>query len=126
MNLARTGRLFAALILGGICFAGAGTVMAEDLDFSMVNKTGYAINEVYVSSAKTDDWEEDVLGRDQLANGERVDIHFERGAKGCSWDLKVTYDDGDEAIWSGLDLCSISKLTLHYDRDADRTWADTE
>ena len=126
MKFARTSRAFAASVRAGICLAGASAAMAEDLDFSMVNKTGYAINEVYVSSAKSNDWEEDVMGRDQLANGERVDIHFDRGAKGCSWDLKVTYDDGDEAIWSGLDLCSISKLTLHYDRDADRTWADTE
>lgn len=115
-----------ALAIAGASLLAAGSALAENLDFTMVNKTGYPINELYVSSAATNDWEEDVLGRDQLDDGERVDIHFDRGSKGCRWDLKVTYEDGEDAVWQALDLCSISKVTLRYDRSKGRTWAETE
>lgn len=66
------------------------------------------------------------MGRDALANGESVHIKFDRGEQDCLWDLKVTYEDDDEAVWDRLDLCELSKLTLHYDRAKDSTWADTQ
>ncbi len=113
-----------ALIVFALC--AAASVSAENLDFTLVNKTGYPINEVYVSSAATNDWEEDVLGRDQLGNSERVNIRFERGASGCNWDMKVVYEDEDEAVWERLNLCEISSLTLRWDRNKGTTWAETQ
>ena len=115
-----------ALAIAGASLLAAGSALAENLDFTMINKTGYPINEVYVSSAATNDWEEDVLGRDQLANGERVDIEFDRGSRGCNWDLKVTYEDGESAVWERLNLCEISAVTLRYDRSKGTTWAETK
>lgn len=97
---------------------------AENLDFSLVNKTGYVISEVYVSSASTNDWEEDVMGRDVLANNESVDIEFTKGSKGCKWDLKVIYDDGEEAVWDSLNLCATSQVSLRYNRKKGETWAE--
>ena len=95
-------------------------------DFVLLNNTGYTISEVYVSASRTDDWEEDVLGRDVLANGERVEISFPRGESACKHDLKVVYDDGEEAEWSGFDLCETSVIGLRYDRRTGRTWADED
>ena len=115
-----------ALAIAAASLLAAGSALAENLDFTMVNKTGYPIDEVYVSSAATNDWEEDVLGRDQLGNGERVEIQFDRGERGCRWDLKVIYEDEEEAVWQTLDLCSISKVTLRYDRNKGSTWAETD
>lgn len=114
--------LLALTLASASLFAAA----AENLDFTLVNKTGYSVNEVYVSSAATNDWEEDILGRHQFADGESVDIHFDRGSKGCNWDMKVVYEDGDTAVWQRLNLCEISSVTLHYDRSKDSTWADTK
>src|SRR5687767_10265148 len=56
--------------------AGAGSMSAGDLDFTLVNDTGLTINEFYVSPSNNDEWGEDVLGRDVLAHGERLDITF--------------------------------------------------
>lgn len=95
-------------------------------DFDLVNKTGYTIDEVYVSPSKSDDWENDVLGQDVLGDGEGVHIRFSRAAKSCKWDLKVTYDDKSTAEWSGLDLCEVSKVIIHYNRKKDETWAEYE
>src|ERR1044071_5356635 len=39
-------------------------------DFVLHNETGVEIHEVYVSPVTADDWEEDVLGKDPLPNGE--------------------------------------------------------
>ena len=70
---------------------------AGDQDFTLVNRTGYTIEQVYVSPIKAKDWQEDVLGRDVLDDGESVDITFNKREEVCRWDLKVVYDDGEEA-----------------------------
>jgi len=94
-------------------------------DFTLVNKTGYELNKVFVSPSKSDDWEEDVLGQDTLANSDSVDIQFHRATKACKWDLKVIYTvDSSSAVWSNIDLCSVDKITIHYDKDRDVTTAN--
>ena len=67
-----------------------------------------------------------MLGKDALINGDSVDIEFERGSKGCKWDLRVTYESGKTAEWGELDLCSISSMTLRYDRKDGTTTANTK
>lgn len=86
-------------------------------DFRLVNRTGFTISEVFVSPAKADDWEEDVLGDDELDNGQSTTIKFSRKTTACVYDLKVTYsEDDEEAVWNNIDLCQVSTITLHYDR----------
>lgn len=102
----------------------AAAVAQGKQDFTLVNRTGYDIDEVYVSPVKTDDWEEDVMGRDTLDNGDSVDISFGRKDKSCRYDLKVVYSDGEEAEWDSLDLCSISRVVIRYDRKKGETWVE--
>ena len=97
---------------------------AGDQDFRLRNRTGYTIDQVYVSSVGAKTWEEDVLGRDTLADGESWDIEFARSEDECSWDLKVVYDDGETAEWGGVNLCATSTISLFYDNG--RTWATTD
>ena len=35
-------------------------------------------------------------------------------SKVCSWDLKVKYHDGEEAVWESIDLCSVEKISIFY------------
>lgn len=100
--------------------------MAGQQDFSIVNKTGYPIKHIYVSEANNNSWDEDVLGRDVLNNGESFDLQFGRAEKTCNWDMKVTYDDGESAVWQALNLCQISKLTLKWDQKTGVTSAIAE
>ncbi len=99
---------------------------AADQDFTLDNETGYTIEKVFVSATKADDWEDDVLGKDTLEDGDAVKIHFARAEKACRFDLKVVYDDGDDAVWTNLNLCEISKVELHYNKRTDTTSATTE
>jgi len=104
-----------------------GSAYAEDAkqDFKLVNKTGYEIKEVYVSPSKADDWQEDILADGVLPDTEFRNVHFSRDVKSCHWDLKVVYTvDSSNAIWNGIDLCTVEKIVIHYDKDADKTTAD--
>lgn len=89
--------LLTTLLMGAATFVMCPAARAQEAkqDFSLVNKTGYELSKVYVSPTKSDDWDEDILGRDTLANGESVDIHFHRSNKTCQWDLKVVYTIDD-------------------------------
>ena len=93
-------------------------------DFALVNKTGYELKALFVSPTKSDDWEDDVLGQDTLGDKQSVDVKFHRAVKSCHWDLKVVYSDDDSsAVWANIDLCTVEKITLHYNRSTDTTTA---
>jgi|SRR5580704_10831067 hypothetical protein len=93
-------------------------------DFKLVNKTGYELKALYVAPSKSEDWEDDVLGQDTLADGQAVNIHFSPKTKTCTFDLKVVYSDDDSsAVWSKIDLCTVEKITIKYNRKSDETTA---
>ncbi len=93
-------------------------------DFTLVNKTGYDIREVYVSPADASDWEDDILGDDELLDDDDQLIRFKRTEKTCKWDLKVVYSEDDsEAIWYAVDLCKVSRITIKYNNKTGNTSA---
>lgn len=106
----------AVLFLQAPAFAG-------DQDFDVLNKTGYPIKHLYVSEANNNSWDEDVLGRDVLEDGDSFELKFAKGERTCKWDMKVVYDDGEAAVWQGLNLCKISKLTLRWNKNTGVTTA---
>ena len=99
--------------------------LAGEQDFKLVNKTGYQIDEVYVSRSSARSWGEDLMGRGALGVDENVAITFNAPDNVCRWDLKVKYNDGDEAEWSNLNLCNINTVTLFWDRKNQTTRAVT-
>ena len=101
--------LLIAFFMTAVAHARAGTQ-----DFTLVNKTGFDIHSVFVSPHSADEWEEDVLGKDMLANGEHVDIKFNRTTKGKLWDLKVADKNGKEFVWESINLLEVAKVTLEY------------
>ena len=99
---------------------------AANLDFTVVNSTGYQIDSIYVSEASSSAWGKDIMGQDALAADEAVDIRFDQNGKTCRWDMLVRYNDGDEATWKNLNLCNISKVTLFWNAKLQKTTAKTE
>jgi hypothetical protein len=55
------------------------------------------------------------MGRAALADGDGVNITFAHGGTACIFDIKVEYNDGDSAEWSGVNLCEYSTISLFWD-----------
>jgi hypothetical protein len=110
-------------------FALQGTPAFADnnkLDFSLVNKTGYGIKEVYVAPHSSDSWSSN-LSSNPLENGEALNVSFDSSEDTANWDIKIVWvDQGAPVIWMNCNLANISKFILHYDRDTEVTSADTE
>jgi hypothetical protein len=98
----------------------------DKLDFSLVNKTGYGIKEVYVAPHSSDSWSSN-LSSEPLENGEALNVSFDASEDTTNWDIKIVWvDQGAPVVWMNCKLANISKFILHYDRDTDVTSADTE
>lgn len=85
---------------------------AAPQDFDIHNKTGQAIITLQVSESGDEAWGEDILADDILANGESGEITFDRDAESCLWDIRVTYEDGDEGDWRQINLCETTDIVL--------------
>jgi len=110
-----------AIFLGIISQAQA----EPNLDFTLVNKTGFDIKAVYVAPTRQEDWEENML-KGVLENGDSLDISFSPGQNTTKWDVMVVWTDDDSAYWRNYDLSEISKLTLYYDVDTSVASAKAE
>jgi hypothetical protein len=83
-------------------------------DFTVVNKTGIEIYALYVTPNNSDDWGDDILGADTLANNDELDIVFNRKEKATYWDIRIEDADGNYIEWDKFNLRKISKITLYY------------
>ncbi len=95
-----------------------------NLDFTLVNRTGYSIKAVYIGASGTGDWvkEDEVLKGRTFRNGTSLDITFHPRATAEEWDIMVEWSDGSgREEWLELDLTEITKLTLVYDGEKDVT-----
>ena len=109
-----------------VALMSSGAAMAADADFTLVNRTGYALNEVYISPTKKDNWGKDRLGSTQLLNGQSRKFRF-GDTKNCVQDIKVVFtDDESEVEWEGFNLCELNKIVLRYNRKTQEVSAESE
>ena len=104
------------MLAGFALLAMPGLASASDADFTLKNKTGYQIDEVYVSPHSSKNWGRDRMGSDALADGEEKDINFPHGGSACRFDIKVKYhDDSSTAEWNDVNLCQYTAINLYWD-----------
>ncbi len=87
-----------------------------DLNFKLVNATGYDIKEIYISPSGEKEWGPNVL-KAVLKDGLTLELTFSEKATSEKWDLKAIYTDGETAEWGAVKLTEIEKITLHWDKD---------
>ena len=105
---------------------GSVAAIAGDADFTLVNKTGYTIREIYISPASKGNWGRDRMGNNNLDNNKSRLFKFSDKAS-CDQDLKVVFADSDaEVTWENVDLCEINKISIKYNRATKTVSADTE
>lgn len=83
-------------------------------NFALVNRTGYQINELYVSPSTSQQWGRDILGDGVMPDGQRRNITFPQATRSCNFDLRIVYSDGERAERSNVDLCQVSVVTVTY------------
>jgi hypothetical protein len=121
-NLLKSLIVAASLQTCNIAFAG-------DADFTLTNATGYAIESVYVAPSRSKSWGDDKLGKSVLGNGRSREIVFSKSGSACIYDMLIHwegYGEADDRTWEQIDLCSVNKITLRYNKANDVTTAVLE
>ena len=86
---------------------------AEDLKFTLINKTKSVINAFYASPSNTNDWEDDILGKDALIPNESVEITIADGRDVCNYDMKFEFQEEDlETLKDTQDLCDLGEYSV--------------
>lgn len=91
------------LALATLIMLFATSSMAADYYVDITNKTGYTIMYMYISPGKSKSWEEDVLGKDVLRNGntQRVTLN---GYSSPIFDIRLKDEDGDTYTFWNVDV----------------------
>lgn len=100
------------LLAAGLLLTLAAPAFAENWDFVLVNKTGKTIKLVEVSESGQAAWKKELADEDRPATsikpGQDHTVHFEREAKACKFDVRMTFDDDSQAVWAGFDVCKFA------------------
>ena len=120
MNVLR--RLTAPLAVAALLFAPLASAQTP-LDFTLENRTGYTLKEIYISPSKKDNWG-NVVNKNPIKDGGNMNVKWKGTAKTQTYDLKAVYADGAGApIWYDLDPSQFSRLTLKWDKAKKKTVA---
>jgi hypothetical protein len=96
----------------------AAPAFAEEWDFVLVNGTGKAIKTIELSPGGAGKWvaqtlDPDVKREPTIKSGARTTVHFDKGSS-CKYDVKLTFADDSSAVWSGINVCDNSYITVKY------------
>ena len=95
----------------------AGEALAQETSFLLINGTGYPISQMFVSESDFNMWTPNVLRPPVIKAGERRQVTFTAPTSYCQADMKIGFaDDGAPAVWQNLNLCTLTKIKLVYDR----------
>lgn len=102
------------LLAVAIPFVMAGAAQADDLTFTLVNKTSEVLTHFYTSPVGVDKWEEDVFADQVLGSGESIEITIADGRSVCEYDMKFEFEGSDklEATTDTQDLCELGTYTI--------------
>jgi hypothetical protein len=85
-------------------------------NFWVLNNSGYAISEFYVSPHEQDEWGGDTLDTNALESGSGELITW-TGVSSCYMDFKIVFDDGSVKYNnSGTNVCHIVGVLFTADR----------
>ena len=89
---------------------------AADYYVEINNETGYTIFYVYVSPDNSDEWEDDVLGKEVLMDGDsrRINLY---GYKSPVFDIRLVDEDGDSYTFWDIDVSRLDITATIGDLD---------
>ena len=102
----------------------SGVLYAEstNLSFTLVNRSGFVIQKLYLSPSELSrwDWDEDEIVGDgfPVSRGDKIDINMNNNAdrmKFRHWDMRVIFDDGKYWEFHAINLSSINTMNINVD-----------
>jgi hypothetical protein len=101
---------FAAVLL----FTLSTTAVADNYTFTLVNKTGFEIIDLFFSPAAQKNWGDEVLTVDTIPDKEKLKINVTHKERSENWDILVNDEQGVSFQWKDLKLSEISTLVLTF------------
>jgi hypothetical protein len=104
------------LIASLVFLACAAPAMAGkgDSKIIVVNKSSWAIHQMYLSPTDDEDWGDDQLGHQVINTGETFTLS---GVPCDKWDIRVVDEDGDECVIPNVGLCGDTDRWVINDKD---------
>jgi hypothetical protein len=114
--------IFLGLVLAVAALTGSSSFAADNRNVTVVNGTGYGIKFLGFNNPGDNDWSDNEIGG-VMADGASQYVKFNNADKGCKWNIRISWADPGypDVMWRNVDLCSIDKITLKYNRDTDTT-----
>src|SRR5882757_944079 len=119
--------LFFVFAIAVATLSGSSSFAADERNVTVVNGTGYGIKFLGFNNPGDNDWSDNELSG-VLRDGNSVYVKFNTEDEGCKWNIRVDWaDEGYPGVlWRNINLCSISEITLHYERKSDTTSISTK
>ena len=90
-----------------------GMIASSTVCGQIINKTGQSLTHFYASTTNADSWEEDILGKDTLDDGETFEADIDDGSGKCVFDFKAVFESGQFLVKKGINVCQISTFTYN-------------
>ena len=111
------------MLVALMTLAASGAV-AQETSFLLINATAYPMNQLAVSESDFNFWTPNMLRPPPIKAGERRQVTFKAPTTYCQADIQIGFSDGGApAVWRNLNLCTLTKIKLLYDRGTGLTTA---
>jgi hypothetical protein len=105
------------ILMAAAVLLAASEATAQHTSFLLINGTAYPISQLAVSESDFNFWTPNVLHPPPIKAGERRQVTFNAPTTYCQADLRVQFaDGGTPAVWQNLNLCTLTRIKLVYDR----------
>jgi hypothetical protein len=116
-----------AFVAAAVTLTASSSFAADQRNVTVANGTGYGIKFLGFNNPGDNDWSDNELPPNSvLSDGNSIYVKFNTEDKGCKWNFKIDWADPGYpgVVWHDVDLCSITTVTLKYNRDTDTTSAE--
>jgi hypothetical protein len=79
----------------------------------IINDTSVILTHFYASNVSQRGWGRDILGREVLYPGERVEILIDDGTGYCMYDFRAIFDYDTPVEFFGFNACEQAAWTIH-------------
>ncbi|WP_417581158.1 hypothetical protein [Pelagibacterium sp.] len=94
----------------------ASPVLAQNVEFKLVNESGFTLTYFYASASDDGNWGDDLLAEiGVLESGYESTVFIGDGSDQCLYDFRFETAEGPELEEFEIDICELSTFTLVAD-----------